>query len=338
MKYLTIDNKILDEIDTSNYSSINYGCYNDQTEVLTICGQEDERVKGKYPQNPIVTNFHLSSGERNIIFKSLIYDCLWNTTENILIYSTGNTIYKYNVKTKENIKLHKFTSTRYSPINPSLSPNNKSLAYLKFKSNQRRIQILNLETGFNIDTGTNCNYYHWLSNHKIIFSTNSGKIKTLSIPELTTKETCINQNLIFKQKDIKSREIQESINQLNEREKQWTHFANPTIYNSRIYFLLKSGAANIYSLNSVNMEFEDCRVEYISNDVIGRYWLVENDLYLSMSKVIDNKWTQYFEFLPNEKLSDCSEFRIITNSYYSGSQISKVITRSKYSKHRHLLY
>lgn len=322
MKYLTIENKSLQDVDTSNYRKVTWGCYNFKTNILTLCGQEDEYINGQYPKKPIVTNFNLDTGEKEIILKSLVYDCLWNSEANELVYSSGNAILKYNELTKENKKLYKFSSVRYAPINPSISPNNERLAYLTFKSDTRRIQILDLETGYNIDTRTSCNSYQWLNDDSIIYSTSSGNIKILSISELKSKQTLLNLDYLFKQTGRDSIEIQDRIKQLDKVQQSWTQFTSPRIYNQRIYFLIKSGASKTYSLNSVTTEFNDFRVEHISNDVIERFWLVGNNICMEINSVVNLKYNYYINFVKEVRMEFPNELGIVTNEYYSDFQIS----------------
>lgn len=324
LQLITSTDGVVSEIDVSNFKKIKFGCYNSRRNIITISGQEDEFKNGQYPKKPIVVNYDLNTGGKEVILRKLVYDCLWDELNDKLIYSSGNIIFSYGLISKLDEKLFRFTNIKYAPINPSISPNNRFFSYLKYKSNSRRLQVLNLETNENQDCKINCGTYQWYNEETIIFSTPSGKIKFLDLESLKVKSSKIDLDTILKQEDKKLNELKEQISTLPGKIKDFVVFEKPKIYGDRIFFIMGSGVVRSYSLHSINLELEDYKLEFYNSDKITDYWILNNNLYLYMARRENNESIRYILKKEKESTKIIEELNFVLTSKLSDHKLWKI--------------
>lgn len=115
-------------------------------------------------------------------------DFQWLNSDS-LIYSNGNTLFKYDFATQESFLLYKFNRIRYSPLSMSISPDKTKVAFVRFKANNAKLCIFNLKTNEFIQVKSSIMDYSWDGNKNIIFNylkgikildVNSGGVRTLT--------------------------------------------------------------------------------------------------------------------------------------------------------------
>lgn len=131
----------------------------------------------------------LNSGERLTPDISSDYlDFQWLDCDS-LIYSNGNTLLKYDLTTQKSFQLCKFNRIRYSPIGMSISPDKTKVAFVRFKADNTKLCIFNLETNELTQFKNSILDYSWDGSKHIIFNylkgirvldVDSGEVKTLT--------------------------------------------------------------------------------------------------------------------------------------------------------------
>ena len=278
-------NKTVTEIELSDNLNINSACLNSQTGDVVI-GLTDEHGNSE-------VHIYKSTGQlKSKIDSFKVYDCVWDNRSSILYLSNGNTFFKLVEGQNKPEKIVKFNHVKYAPNKCSLSPSAKYIGLLKWRADNDRFHIINLETKELIDVKLICCSYSWIDDKTIIFSTVGGKIGYYDLIERKKTSSPYNVKSILKSTHPSMIRLQESIKGLDKERQTWIHFDDPISIDDSIYFVINSG--KLFGSAIIKYHNSEYELLFSSEDKIQTYELDDfEDARMNMARTINFKWSYY---------------------------------------------
>ncbi|HUX52983.1 MAG TPA: hypothetical protein VMV56_01070 [Williamwhitmania sp.] len=278
-------NKTATEVELSDNLDINSACYNSQTGDVMI-GLTNEQGESEI-------HFYKSNGQlKSKIDSFKVYDCVWDNRSNRLYLSNGNTFFKLEEGQNKPEKIVKFNHVKYAPNKCSLSPSAKHIGLLKWKADNDRFHLINIETRELVDVKLICCSYSWIDDNTIIFSTLGGKIGYFDLNKRKKTSSPFNVKSILKSNHPSMIRLQESINELDKERQAWIHFDDPISIGDSVYFVINSGT--LFGSALIKYQNSEFDLLFSSEDKIQTYELDDfENARMNMARAINFKWSYY---------------------------------------------
>lgn len=127
-------------------------------------------------------------------------DVFWDIafdTENNLYYSDGNTFWRWRLGAGRAEKLLRFQKAKGAPMGMGISPDGRFLSYYKYRADDRRFCLYDLETGESRDLRFSFYQYGWLDENHVAW-TKMGGLKVLDVKRGTSRTVLRDYKAILK--------------------------------------------------------------------------------------------------------------------------------------------
>lgn len=129
----------------------------------------------------------LGGTDFNKIYTGKAYDLIWFRDKSKILFHTGTTICTIQRDGCNFQKLIKISRVNYTPIMLSLSPDETKVAYIKWKSDNKKLFLYDLFIKEERGVSISCFDYDWLDDQAIIYDSNNRiKIFDLSLNKSIT--------------------------------------------------------------------------------------------------------------------------------------------------------
>lgn len=226
---------------------------------------------------------------RNITeIKSEFYDLKWLSSDT-LVLSDGNALYLCSGRDWAPIELCRYSRTPYGPLKIKASPDKKSLSFLKWRGDKRKIVLVDIDNGEKRELRSSCFSYSFFGNTKILID-HGGSIS--SIETATDKKTVFiktTRNIISagNSQDIGIKHIKRL---LDDETCSIDQVGEPVAIEDRVYFssLICAGDDKVVSLLSVDNERRDLKVHLQITEGLIENVYVSADQLLACVKISPN--------------------------------------------------
>lgn len=238
-------------------------------------------VPGEKREDSSLFIHKLGSTNCNEIYKGKVSDLVWFNDKSILLFNSGNTICMIQSNGSNYQKLLKISKIDYSPIMLSLSPDEAKIAFIKWKSDNKRLFIYDIIKKEVRDLSLSCFNYCWLDDRTIAYNL-SGGIKTIDIIENKVK-TLIKDVISLRKLDNYGKECEEIEKVLKDGESQGlivNDVAEPKYVYGKIFFhiLACTKTSKVVGLLSVNKDLSNLCQHFISDQgLINDYNIISED-------------------------------------------------------------
>lgn len=281
------------------------------------------RGRNKTPKYDLVL-IDIKSGEKKTInISSDFLDFQW-LDSNSFIYSNGNNLFKYDLKTNHSTLLCKFNRIRYSPISMTISPDNTKVAFLKYKGDNAKLCIFNLEKNKLLEFKNSVLDYSWSGNNTIIFRYLKGA-KILDIESGKVKTFCTGIKAILKKnKNTKDEKIEELDKLLALDSTLVQNIGDITVYKNRYFFnIMVIGDFKRIALISVLDDLSNLKFHFWSDQGFFNYHLFNNQDIIGIDlisnpltkEIVEEGWHYLVNGEFNSKLKvELDEFHLVSTN------------------------
>ncbi|MDF2845549.1 MAG: hypothetical protein K0R00_3975 [Herbinix sp.] len=176
------NNLIIKNIEQNEEYSIDISGFKEITSITADSSGEYIAIIGIEETEKDVSIFihKLGSTDFNKIYTGKVYDLIWFRDKTKILFHTGTTICMIQIDGSDFQKLIKISRVNYAPIMLSLSPDESKVAYIKWKSDNKKIFLYDLLKKEEHGLSISCFDYDWVDNQTIIYDSNN-KIKIFDL-------------------------------------------------------------------------------------------------------------------------------------------------------------
>jgi hypothetical protein len=296
--------------------------FNEQTNVfrISIDSSGDKiAVQGETGQGDSkLYIFDLKTADK--IFELNIFsDFHWYGTNSIL-FSDGKAVRQFSLESGLDKEIAKFSRIKLGPIELTISPDSRKLAFVKWKGDDKKICIFDFINSTTNQFKPSLYRYTWLDNENVIYHLSSG-FKLLDVGN--GKNSTFIRNIADLEKlEAQSEKLRDVLNIIRAGDVTINEIGNPRFVNERLYFMVfvVTKTEKRIGVTSVKKNLSDIKFHFYDNTgLIDDYYVMNNPEIIGVNLKPNTLIGEKFEpgivyFQDNQKL-EFKGYRPIWNSY-----------------------
>jgi WD40 repeat protein len=296
--------------------------FNEQTRVLRISTNSSGdkiAVLGETGQGDSkLYIFDLKTSDK--IFELNVFcDFQWCGSDSIL-FSDGKSVRHLSLETRSDKELVKFSRIKMGPIELTLSPDLKRLAFVKWKGDDKKICVYDFNSSAITQFKPSLYRYTWLDNEKLIYNLGGG----LKVLETSNgKSSGFIKNITdLENLETQNEKLRDILNIIRAGNVTINEISNPRFINERLYFkvFVVTKTEKRIGVTSIKRNSSDIKFHFYSNTgLIDDYYVMNNPEIIGVNIKPNTLIGEKFEpevlyFEDNEKL-EFKGYRPVWNSY-----------------------
>jgi hypothetical protein len=262
--------------------------------------------------------FDLKTADK--IFELNIFcDFHWYGTNSIL-FSDGKVVRQFSLESGLDKELTKFSRIKLGPIELTISPDLRKLAFVKWKGDDKKICIYDFNNSTTNQFKPSLYRYTWLDKEKVIYHLSSG-LKLLDIGD--GKSSGFIKNITDLEKlETQSEKLRDLLNIIRAGDVMINEISKPRFVNERLYFIVfvVTKTEKRISVTSVRTNLSDIKFHFYDNTgLIDDYYVMNNPeiigVNLKPNTLIGENFESGIVYVKDNQKLELKGYRPIWNSY-----------------------